>query len=262
MSGSGAKQGETTQTVLYGMGMVVLSQMVQAVQLTFEDYFLADLNMSPMQVVGYEGLYGMLLMLGLVMPAIYYLPGSDVGGVQENSLDSIELIKSSNVILAIVIAQMLAMLMYNFAGMCVTDHLGAVFRTILETLRTMFVWMVDCYLFYFTDTGLGEGLTKYSLLQLAGFVVLVIGTFVYDKGDVIAAKEIAEAAAATSIADAESQPNPEDSLLIPPRASASMAVAFSPSTAMKPSMSLNAHSLSSSLAQVNYLGTTPPLGQS
>ena len=76
----------------------------------------------------------MLLMLGLVMPAIYFLPGSDVGGVQENSLDSIELVKSSNTILFIVIAQMLAMLMYNFAGMCVTDHLGAVFRTILETL--------------------------------------------------------------------------------------------------------------------------------
>jgi len=31
----------------------------------------------------------------------------------------------------------------------------------------MFVWMVDCYLFYFTDTGLGEGLTKYSLLQVS-----------------------------------------------------------------------------------------------
>jgi hypothetical protein len=35
---------------MYGMGLVVLSQMVQAVQLTFEDYFLADLRMAPLQV--------------------------------------------------------------------------------------------------------------------------------------------------------------------------------------------------------------------
>jgi hypothetical protein len=53
--------------------------------------------------------------------------------------------------------------------------------------RTMFVWIVDCCLFYFTSTGLGEGLNEYSLLQLTGFVILVVGTLVYDKGDVIAA---------------------------------------------------------------------------
>jgi hypothetical protein len=35
---------------MYGMGLVVISQMVQAVQLTFEDYFLADLRMAPLQV--------------------------------------------------------------------------------------------------------------------------------------------------------------------------------------------------------------------
>ena len=77
----------------------------------------------------------------------------------------------------------------------------------------------------------------------------------YADKDVIAAKEIAEAASAAHIADAEAQPNPEDSLLIPPRASTSVPVAFSPSTA-KPSMSLNAHSLSNSLAQASYLGTS------
>lgn len=86
------------------------------------------------QVVGFEGLYGMILMFAVVLPAVYFLPGGDVGGKQENSLDSIELIKTSTVVDFIVIGQMFAMLMYNFAGMCVTDHLGAVFRTILETL--------------------------------------------------------------------------------------------------------------------------------
>lgn len=56
--------------------------------------------------------------------------------------------------------------------------------------RTLFVWIVDCCLFYFTTTGLGEGLNEYSLLQLTGFVILVIGTLVYDKGDVIAAARL------------------------------------------------------------------------
>lgn len=39
---------------------------------------------------------------------------------------------------------MFALLMYNVSGMLVTGHLGAVFRTVLETTRTLFVWLVSC----------------------------------------------------------------------------------------------------------------------
>jgi hypothetical protein len=38
---------------------------------------------------------------------------------------------------------MVALLLYNIAGMLVTGHLGAVFRTVLETMRTLFVWLVS-----------------------------------------------------------------------------------------------------------------------
>ena len=48
--------------------------------------------------------------------------------------------------------------------------LGAVFRTVLETMRTLFVWLVDLVLFY-TPLGLGklgESWSSYSLIQAAG----------------------------------------------------------------------------------------------
>ena len=48
--------------------------------------------------------------------------------------------------------------------------LGAVFRTVLETMRTLFVWLVDLLLFY-TPLGLGklgESWSSYSLIQAAG----------------------------------------------------------------------------------------------
>ena len=44
------------------------------------------------------------------------------------------------------------------------------FRTVLETTRTLFVWLVDLVLFY-TPLGmgsLGESWSKYSLIQAAG----------------------------------------------------------------------------------------------
>ena len=63
-----------------------------------------------------------------------------------------------------------SLLCYNIAGMFVTDEIGAVARTVLETMRTLFVWMVDLLLWY-TPLGLGrlgEKWDNYSYLQAAG----------------------------------------------------------------------------------------------
>lgn len=89
-----------------------------------------------------------------------------------------------------------------FAG-----HLGAVFRTVLETMRTLCVWLVDLGLFY-TPLGfgqLGESWSQYSLLQAAGFVVLVGGTLVYGRGDEEGAKQELQEAVADALGEAEGQ---------------------------------------------------------
>lgn len=104
-----------------------------------------------------------------------------------------QLLKSSPVLLAVVLTDIVALLGLNVSGMCVTGHFGAVFRTVLETTRTLAVWLVGLLLYYTPLGGgrLGESWNKYSWIQALGFVVLVTGTVVYGKGD-----EEAEAAEA------------------------------------------------------------------
>lgn len=51
-------------------------------------------------------------------------------------------------ILGLVCFMAFALLMYNVAGMNVTGELGAVFRTVLETTRTLFVWLVRIIWWY------------------------------------------------------------------------------------------------------------------
>lgn len=63
---------------------------------------------------------------------------------------------------------MFALLAYNICGMMVTGHLGAVFRTVLETMRTLFVWLLGLLLWYTTPWGLGESWTAWSYLQALG----------------------------------------------------------------------------------------------
>lgn len=51
------------------------------------------------------------------------------------------MITHTPVIAGVLAVDAVALLLYNVAGMCVTGHLGAVFRTVLETTRTLFVWL-------------------------------------------------------------------------------------------------------------------------
>ena len=62
---------------------------MQAGQLTFEDFFMADMNVAPLKIVGVEGLFGSLIMILLVLPVVQFLPGADGKGLHEDSLDTL-----------------------------------------------------------------------------------------------------------------------------------------------------------------------------
>ncbi|CAG9463959.1 unnamed protein product [Pedinophyceae sp. YPF-701] len=179
---------------LMGMVLIIVSQAVQAAQVTFEDFFMTDLDMAPLMIVGYEGMWGTLCMVGVLLPAVSFAPGVEGDGIHENSLDTLAMLVNSPLIRTIVLVDMFALLAYNVTGMSVTGHLGAVFRTVLETMRTLFVWALGLALFYLPlgAQGLGEPWTPYSWLQLAGFCVLVSGTNMYSRGDIILVQEMVE----------------------------------------------------------------------
>ncbi len=86
------------------------------------------------------------------------------------AVSCVQLITHSSTLPFMVPALVLSLLCYNIAGMFVTDEIGAVARTVLETMRTLFVWIVDLVLWY-TPLGLGrlgEKWDNYSYLQLVG----------------------------------------------------------------------------------------------
>ena len=70
---------------------------------------------------------------------------------------------------------------YNVAAIFITFLLEAVWRSILENFRPVAVWGTDLALFYvFTAGGFGEAWTVWSWLELAGMIVLLLGTAVYN----------------------------------------------------------------------------------
>jgi hypothetical protein len=95
----------------------------------------ADLAIPPLKIVGFEGLFGAAAMLGLMLPIVQRLPGAEGSGIHENSRDTWHMVSHTPSIAMVLVLDAVALMAYNVSGMCVTGHLGAVFRTVLETTR-------------------------------------------------------------------------------------------------------------------------------
>lgn len=171
---------------IFGIVVILLGQILQAAQVVMEEFLLRDLQMSSVRVVAWEGLFGILHCLLWVFPILYFLPGRDHGHL-EDAFDAFYMLTHSWAVAGIIFTDMTMMLFYNVCGMEVTDALSAVHRVVIETLRTLCVWIADLAIFYIvTDGKLGERWTAYSWVQLLGFAVLVVGTVVYNWDNLVA----------------------------------------------------------------------------
>merc|ERR1712091_100000 len=119
------------------------------------------------------------MMLCIVLPIVAHLPGEDGGGVHENALDAWHLLTHGAGVLFLVLLYWVSISFYNFCGLAVAKSLSSVHRCLIDACRTIVVWSADIILFYAT-TAYGEPWTKdASLVQLAGFLVMVFGTLLY-----------------------------------------------------------------------------------
>lgn len=66
------------------------AQAVQAAQITFEDFFMADMQIAPLKIVGYEGLFGTIIMVVVMLPIVQFLPGADGKGVHEDTVETLK----------------------------------------------------------------------------------------------------------------------------------------------------------------------------
>jgi hypothetical protein len=184
-----SKSGTSPGLVAVAIVITVLAQVVQAGQLAVEDFLLHDIDAAPAFLVGLEGLWGTVLTWAIFIPIVGALPGNEGDGVHEDTADTFAMMGNNAAIIALVILYVLVILAYNLFGMMVTQVSSAVVRTILEAVRTLCIWAVQLIIHYASMNSkwgrkrpdLGEELTLWSILQFAGFLVLVTGTLLYNR---------------------------------------------------------------------------------
>lgn len=179
LGGSSSSSNGDVGGLIFGMGLVLLGQVVQAAQVIAEEWLMKDMDLPAMQIIGYEGMWGILLMIVVVYPMLYVLPGSDLGH-QEDPFDTAAMITNSRTVEACVLVYLFSCGTFNATGIAVTGALSAVHRMMLDASRTMVIWAFGLtWHAYYPDSPIGEAWTPYSYMQLGGFVVLVLGQSIY-----------------------------------------------------------------------------------
>ena len=120
---------------------------------------MAKHTIQPVQMVGWEGIFGFSITI-IGMPILYAIFGtrdSGKGGYFDIPFGAHQLFSKPE-IWGTAIAIMFSIGSFNFFGLSVTRNVSATSRSIIDTLRTLFIWLIS----------LGLGWEKFNWLQVLG----------------------------------------------------------------------------------------------
>lgn len=162
---------------IFGILLIFLAQLVQALQVVVEEHLLHNVNASAYLVVGLEGVWGLVLCCCVSAPLAYYI---QTPGLHEDVYDTWAMMKQNPVpLIPVAVAYTLTILGFNLTAMKITEHINSVTRCVLDTVRTIFIWILMTICHYMVDTKYGEEWTSWSYVELVGFAVLMSGLFIY-----------------------------------------------------------------------------------
>ena len=171
-----------------GIILVLTGQIFAASMFITEEKLLKKFNCHPLKVVGSEGCWGVLTYY-LLLIIFYNLRCENWAknlkdGICIENLDgelrfedapfAIIQILNDYKLDCILLLYISSIAVFNFSGLLVTKHVSSTARTVVDTLRTIIVWV-----FFLTmPLSIKE---SFSWLQLLGFVILIIGSVIFNE---------------------------------------------------------------------------------
>jgi hypothetical protein len=156
---------------LLGIGLCIAAQVFQATMLVYEENIMSKYTVPPLLVVGMEGFFGILFGV-VLLAALSFLN-------LEKPDAALYQLTHSKPLLCAAVGSIFSIAFFNFSGVTVTKHASATARSTIDVSRTVLIWIVE----------LAMGWNAFSKLQLLGFVILAVGTMVYNRLIIITSLE-------------------------------------------------------------------------
>ncbi|XP_072931280.1 solute carrier family 35 member F6 [Epargyreus clarus] len=161
-------------SLITGDLLIILAQVITACQMVYEEKYVTSLNIAPMQAVGWEGVFGFSV-LSVLLFIFYWVPapphfGHNPRGVLEDVIDGFVQIGNNSALVVSILGTIISIAFFNFAGISVTKEMSATTRMVLDSVRTLVVWMVS----------LGVRWQSFHWPHLIGFSILILGMCQYN----------------------------------------------------------------------------------
>src|ERR1700689_3609547 len=89
----------------------------------------------------------------------------------ENVPDAFVQMKNSGIVMTAVLGNTFSIAFFNYFGISVTKTMSATTRMVLDSMRTFAIWGIS----------LAIGWQDFQYLQIIGFIILLLGTCIYNK---------------------------------------------------------------------------------
>lgn len=116
--------------------------------MVYEEKVLSKYAIAPLQAVGWEGFFGFIIMIFLLIGFAYIDAGSATWGhapvppyYLEDTIDGFEQLGNNGLLAFSFTLTIISIAFFNFSGVTVTKELSATTRMVLDSVRTLVIWI-------------------------------------------------------------------------------------------------------------------------
>jgi hypothetical protein len=171
---------KSTGATIMGIGLILGSEFFRSLMVVSQEYLIKVVGCDPSFMIGLQGIYGGILMVGFLVVSWLWIPGNDLDGSFENLKATFLLAGESTPIIIVLCILPIFVVLGFISSALVTKHLSSVHNAMATVLMTAFVWLIEILIHYAIDRHRGNAWGPYSYLQLIGFAFVVVALLVYD----------------------------------------------------------------------------------
>lgn len=162
--------GETPKLdkIIIGDILVVLAQVIIALQMVYEDKYANKFNIPALQVIGWEGIFGFITISVLLVP-MHFIQWNENHKMEDIPFALRQIGNDWRIVVSLLVS-VLSFAVFNYSGLSLTKEKSAITRMVLDSLRTILVWAFE----------LAFEWKNFHYLQLLGFVVYLFGMCSYN----------------------------------------------------------------------------------
>lgn len=164
-----------------GIVALLVSLIFQGFTFCYQEYVLGKYEIKPSQMIGFESMVGaimttlILLVTGFVQcPDPSFCNFADKHPIDSPPYAFHEL--GENYAWIYFTLMCLSIMIFNLVGLIITKYSGAVLRVILDTLRTIIIWILSIIIGFEKVNQAGK-----VTFEICGFLLLIAGNLIYNE---------------------------------------------------------------------------------